>query len=95
VKIVVPPYKPDESVKREHMKFDTAAEVNDIKENNESENQTAVVTGQDNALSFNTYLYPDFLSYLFPLFPAYYLLLPVFYPSYPKLLSFSALTFIK
>ena len=29
------------------MKFDTAAEVNDIKENNESENQTAVVTGQD------------------------------------------------
>jgi hypothetical protein len=29
------------------MKFNTAAEVNDIKENNESENQTAVVTGQD------------------------------------------------
>ena len=39
--------EPDESVKREHMKFNTAAEVNDIKENNESENQTAVVTGQD------------------------------------------------
>lgn len=31
------------------MKFNTAAEVNDIKENNESENQTAVVTGQDTA----------------------------------------------